>query len=222
MAINKNKYHNKKQAPFDTQYYNKLPYPAEKAIPAPSNTALSTYSRDDKNWVSRPLFINRIKFDGRLRGAPEKEGDDQLEQWIKAMKIVTRSDWLATKSSLARWVGDPENLKNTLSIIETLTKRPLFVSRNPVVTKGTLLDWFNFQPVMKLTPHMIQNIIDQKINMRDLIAEYAIGSIFLLVKMTFTDTNTEKIKISVMVLKFDREKNTCYWEDNLGGQHDVT
>ena len=156
MAINKNKYHNKKQAPFDIQSYNKLPYPAEKAIPPPSNTALSTYSRDDKNWVSKPLFINKIKFDGKLRGVPEKEGDDQLEQWIKAMKIVTRSDnWLTTKSSLARWVGDPENLKNTLSIIETLTKRPLFVSRNPVVTKGTLLDWFNFQPVMRLTPNMI-------------------------------------------------------------------
>ena len=75
---------------------------------------------------------------------------------------------------------------------------------------------------MRMTPHMIQNVCDGLLNMKDLILEHAIGSIFMLIKMTFTDFRMDKNNTILMILKYDKFNNNMFWEDTKGGQHDIT
>jgi len=43
-----------------------------------------------------------------------------------------------------RWVGDPEQLKSIIGIIEQNTKRPFITSGAPYEKKGVVHDWFNW------------------------------------------------------------------------------
>ena len=54
-----------------------------------------------------------------------------------------------------RWVGDPEQLKSILGIIEQNSKRPFVTSQAPYNEDDVIHDWFGWQPMMRLTPYMI-------------------------------------------------------------------
>ena len=116
-----------------------------------------------------------------------------------------------------RWVGDPDLLKNIIDTIEQMTKRPFVASMAPYELEGIYHNWFNWQPVMRITPHMIQNICEGYLNMKDLILEHAIGSIFMLIKMTFSDFRLDKHNTILMILKYDKFNNNMFWEDTKGG-----
>ena len=57
---------------------------------------------------------------------------------------------------------------------------------------------------MYLSAYIIQNIIDEKLNMRDMILEHCIGCIFLVVKMSFSDIKLDLARTDLMVLKYDK------------------
>ena len=75
---------------------------------------------------------------------------------------------------------------------------------------------------MFLCPYTIQNIVDGNLSLRDLILEHCIGNIFLMVKMSFSDIKLDMARTDLMVLKYDKNLNVMFWEDSLGGHHDVT
>ena len=102
---------------------------------------------------------------------PEPETEDQLEQWPVVSRIVTGQEWLHTKVGYLRWVGDPEKLKSIMGIIEENTKRPFATSQAPYEIKVIGHDWFNWQPVMRISTLEIQNIVDGNLSLKDLILE---------------------------------------------------
>ena len=57
---------------------------------------------------------------------------------------------------------------------------------------------------MYLSAYIIQNIIDEKLSMRDMILEHCIGCIFLVVKMSFSDIKLDMARTDLMVLKYDK------------------
>ena len=116
-----------------------------------------------------------------------------------------------------RWVGDPEQLKSAIGIIEQNTKRPWITSMAPYEQVGVAHDWFSWDPVMRLTPQMIQNACDQHLNLRDLLLENTISNILLCVKMTFSDFNMDKLGTNLMILKYDKFNHVMFWEDGNGG-----
>ena len=57
---------------------------------------------------------------------------------------------------------------------------------------------------MYLSAYIIQNIIDEKLSMRDMILEHCFGCIFLVVKMPFSDIKLDLARTDLMVLKYDK------------------
>ena len=68
--------------------------------------------------MNQPLFIGQIKYDGLQQKTPERESTDQVEHWPKASRIASGIPWLKSKVDYMRWVGDPEQLKSAIGIIE--------------------------------------------------------------------------------------------------------
>ena len=75
---------------------------------------------------------------------------------------------------------------------------------------------------MRLSPLVIQNVIDGHLNLRDVILETCLGNNFLFVKLTFNDFRIDRLQTTLMVVRFDKFNRVMFWEDAHGGHHDVT